>query len=265
LAEVANPMKAYQRFMRTTLYPALLENLSANQAQKIRDVAIFEMGTRYFPDRERETIGVLLVGRAEHHWSERRDWDFFDLKGIIESAGTSFSTDDARWQEPNEQRPWFHPGIQAEWTDGDQLLAEAGRLHPEIARELELEDDVLLAEVYLDSLLERLERDRTFESISDHPPVDRDMALMVDESVEYADIEDAIAEYRDRDERFDALAESVELFDVYAGEQVEEGARSLAFAIRYRADDRTLTEDEVAPLDEGLAEWLHAEIGARRR
>jgi len=265
LVEVANPLKAFQRFMRTTMYPSLLENLASNQAQTIGDVAIFEMGTRYFPDRERETIGVLLAGRALNHWSERREWDFFDLKGIVESAARSFDTERARWREPAEERPWFHPGIRAEWGDGDRLLAEAGRLHPEIGREMELEGDVLLAEVYLDTLLERPEPDRTFEPISEYPPVDRDMALMVDEAIEYNEIEDAIAAYRDRDDRFDKLTESVELFDVYTGEQVEEGMRSLAFSIRYRAEDRTLTEHEVAPLDEGLAEWLHAEIGARRR
>ncbi len=265
LAEVANPLKAYEQFMRTTMYPALLSNLESNRAQKVRDVPIFELGKRYYSDRERETIGVLLSGQVADHWSERREWDFFDLKGVVESAAFPFDTSSTRWREPEDDMPWFHPGIRAVWTDGESRVAEAGRLHPEIAQEMEFEGDVLLAEIAVDSLLERSGRDQSFEPFSTHPPIDRDVALTADESVSYADIEEAIEAYRDRDERFDDLVETVELFDVYRGEQLEDHERSLAFSIRYRADDRTLTEDEVAPLDEGLVDWLQAHVGVRRR
>ncbi len=265
LAEVANPLKAHEQYMRTTMYPALLANLKSNRSQKIRDVAVFELGERYFSDRERETIGVLLAGEVASHWSERREWDFFDLKGLVEATGAPFATSDLEWRVPEPKLPWFHPGIHAVWGEGDERVGEAGRLHPEIAREMELEGEVLLAEIALDTLFAREERDRTFEPLSTHPPVDRDVALTVDESVSYAEIERAIEAYHDRDERFDELVEAVELFDVYQGEQLEAHERSLAFAIRYRADDRTLTEQEVAPLDEGLVDWLQAEVGARRR
>ena len=263
LAEVANPLKAYERYMRSTLYPGLLSNLESNRSQKTRDVAIFEMGRRYFPANERETVGLLLAGRAVKHWSERRDWDFFDLKGIVEAAATPFDVTSASWEA--SELPWFHPGIQAEWWDGDAKLAEAGRLHPEIEQAYEFDGPVLLAEFYVDTLFGRRERDRRYEPISTYPPVDRDVALTVAESVSYEEIEQAIGAYRDEDERFDELVEEVELFDVYKGEQVGEEERSLAFSIRYRAADRTLTEEEVAPLDDGLVDYLNSQLDARRR
>jgi phenylalanyl-tRNA synthetase beta chain len=265
LAEVANPLRASDRYMRTTLMAGLLENLKANRAQKRQNVAIFEKGRCYFPERERETVGILLAGRAREHWTERRDWDFYDLKGLVELTGMAFDEEGAEWSAPDEPRPWLHPGIQAEWRVDGEVIAEAGRLHPEIVQELELEGPILLAEIDYEALAGRPERDRRFEPYSDYPPVDRDVALVVDSEVGFSEIEGAIEAYRREDEAFDELAESVELFDVYEGEQVEAGRRSLAFSVRYRADDRTLTEQEVAPLDEGLVEWLGERIGADRR
>lgn len=268
VAEVANPLRSSERYMRTTLLPGLLRVLETNRSQKRDDVAIFEFGRRYFSDVERSTIGLLLAGRALNHWSERRAWDFFDLKGLVEGAGQPFELGETSWQAPDEAIPWLHPGIQARWSggaEGTEVFAEAGRLHPEIAREMELEGPVLVAEVYWDALEARSVDEPVYEEISTYPPVDRDVALIVDCSVGYREVHDAIVGFRDEDDQFDELVASVELFDVYEGEQVPDGKRSLAFSIRYRAGDRTLTEQEVAPLDDGLIAWLGERLGAERR
>lgn len=207
---------------------------------------------------------MLLAGRRTGHWSERSPWDFFDLKGIVQSVGAPFELEDATWSEPDSERPWLHPGIQAVWGD-DETLAEAGRLHPKVAQELELEGPILVAEIDWEAIASTSVRAPAFEEFSSHPPVDRDLAVVVDEDISYRAIAEAIEAYRARDAEFDTLAESVELFDVYEGPQVGEGERSLAFSVRYRASDRTLTEEEVEPLDEGLADWLRTELGAERR
>jgi len=264
LVEISNPLRESERYLQTTLIPGLLDVLVSNRAQKRRDVAIFEFGRRYFPDGESPTLGLLLAGRAVHHWSERRDWDFYDLKGLVESIGAPWELGATNWREADGNRPWLHPGVGAIWSAGKEL-AEAGRLHPEILQELEVEGPVLVAEVDWEAVTAHPVEASSFDDFSAHPPVDRDLAVVVDEEISYRQIADTIDSYRRSNAEFDALVESVELFDVYRGPQVEDDERSMAFSVRYRAPDRTLTEDEVAPLEEGLADWLREKLGAERR
>lgn len=273
-AEIANPLKADEKYLRTTLLTGLLRNLTMNRAQRVRDIALFEMGQRHFdPERgdaanERRSLGILLAGRARRHWTGDREWDFFDLKGVLESTCESFELSGAQWHEPSDAIPWFHPGVQAEWTtpDGaDRPLAHAGRLHPEIVNELEVDGPVLLAELDLDVLWRCGQREGEFEGLARHPSVERDLALVVDSDVTYQTVREAIESFRGEDDEFDALLERVELFDVYTGEQVPEGTRSLAFNLVYRAEDRTLTEDEVAGVDDRLVDYLGDRLDAHRR
>jgi len=264
LVEIANPLRESERYLRSTLVPGLIDVLEANRAHERRDVAIFEFGRRYFPEGEHSTVGVLLAGRRTGHWSERSTWDLFDLKGIVQSVGTPFELGDPTWSEPNAGRPWLHPGIRAVWSD-DETLAEAGRLHPKLTQELELEGPILVAEIDWEAIASRSARAPTFAEFSSHPPVDRDLAVVADEDISYRTVARAIEEYRSEHPEFDELAESVELFDVYEGPQVGDAERSLAFSIRYRASDRTLTDKEVEPLDRGLAKWLSAKLGVERR
>jgi phenylalanyl-tRNA synthetase beta chain len=275
-AEIANPLKADERYLRTTLLPGLIRNLTMNRAQRVQDIALFEMGRSHFAaedgragsDNERKQLGVLLAGRARRHWTGDREWDFFDLKGILEATCEAFDLSQSRWEEPADEIPWFHPGVQAEWHVADtpnRPLAQAGRLHPEIVNELEVDGPVLLAELDLDVLWEQGERRAAFEGLARHPSIERDLALVVDTDVTYEVVRRAIEDYRTEDEEFDALLERVELFDVYTGEQVPDGTRSLAFNLVYRADDRTLTEDEVAGVDERLVDHLGDQLDARRR
>ncbi len=273
-AEIANPLKADEKYLRTTLLTGLLRNLTMNRAQRVRDIALFEMGQRHFdPDRgdganERRSLGILLAGRARRHWTGDREWDFFDLKGVLESTCESFALSGAQWREPSDEIPWFHPGVQAEWMTYEgsgQTLAQAGRLHPEIVNELEVDGPVLLAELDLDVLWRCGEREGEFEGLARHPSVERDLALVVDSDVTYQTVREAIESFRGDDDEFDALLERVELFDVYTGEQVPDGTRSLAFNLVYRADDRTLTEDEVAGVDDRLVDYLGDRLDAHRR
>lgn len=264
--EIANPVRSSDHYMQTTLLPSLLTNLADNRAQKIDDVALFEVARRYHPDREVPAVGLLATGQIAPHWDDDREWDFFDLKGLVELVGRPFELEGARWVEPDTSAPWLHPGVEAEWRLDGEVLARAGRLHPEVARELEVADtDVYVAELEIDRLFDCDRSHPQFEPYSHFPPVERDVALVVDEDVAYHEVRETIDAYREEDETFDELVESIELFDVYEGDQVPEGRRSLAFAVVYRADDRSLTEDEIEPLDQGLESWLADEIGATRR
>ncbi len=274
VVEIANPLRSDERYMRTTMVPSLLRNLRDNRAQDVRNVALFELGRVYRPDREWARLGLLAAGEAESNWDERRRWDFFDIKGVVEAiaevCGVGAAADSAgqidAWSEPDRHNPTLHPGVQAVWRPtGGRVLGEVGRLHPRIEGDLEIDGPVLVGEIDLEPLLKGPDEPSTVEELSAHPGVRRDMAVVLDDDVSYREVRSAIRAYTDQTDRFAELLDGVELFDVYRGEQVPDGARSLALSVRYRADDRTLTEDEVADLDDGLMAYLADELGAERR
>jgi phenylalanyl-tRNA synthetase beta chain len=264
--EVANPLVREQALMRTTLVPGLLATLKHNLDQHLRDVALFEIGRCYLPEAERRSLVIAVEGRAVRHWSDDRSWDFYDLKGIVEALGTGRELGGPRWSEPDEAVPYLHPGVQAIWgAEEGAPLAHVGQLHPEIAREFDLEVDVLLAEIELEELLDAPDDAASYRALSRYPAITRDYAFVVDDDTSWGQMHAEIEALADEDQAFGALSESVALFDVYEGEQIPEGSRSLAIEIRYRADDRTLTDGEIARLDEALVARLEDRLGARQR
>lgn len=274
VVEIANPLRSDERYMRTTMVPSLLRNLRDNRARDVRNVALFELGRVYRPNNEWARLGLLAAGEAESNWEERRRWDFFDIKGVVEAiaevCGVGAAADSAEqtdaWSEPERTNPTLHPGVQAVWRPtGGRVVGEVGRLHPRIEGDLEIDGPVLVGEVDLEPLLEAPDESPTVDELSAHPGVRRDMAVVLDDEVSYREVRSAIRAYSSQADEFAKLLDGVELFDVYRGEQVPDGARSLALSVRYRADDRTLTEDEVADLDDGLMAYLADELGAERR
>lgn len=263
--DLANPLIASDSHMQTTLVPGLLDNLQTNLAQRTHDVALFEFGRRYFPDVERPTLALLLSGRKEEHWSGDGEWDFYDLKGIVEAISRPFATEALDWSVPGDEEPYLHPGVQAEWANGDSLVARAGRLHPAVAADLEVEQDVLVAEIYLDALFGLGRREVSYTPLSRYPAVTHDFALVYDTDAQYADLEAAIERLAAENDEFGQIFESVELFDVYSGEQVAEGKRSLALSVVYRSSEKTLTDEDVERADTLLVDWLETKVGATLR
>lgn len=264
-ARLANPLVADDAFMQTTMLPGLLKNLTLNRARRRKNVAIFETGRRYFKDTERPTLAMLLSGQKEHHWSGNTAWDFFDLKGIVEAICRPFATEGLEWQVPADAQPYLHPGVQAEWVLDGKIIASLGRLHPMVASDLDVDAEVFVAELYLDELFALKPVERRFSAPPRFPAVTRDFALTYGLETPYADLERAITRLASQDPEFGAIFESFELFDVYAGEQVAEGMRSLALSVVYRAADKTLTDNLVERADKRLIEWLETQVQATLR
>jgi phenylalanyl-tRNA synthetase beta chain len=263
--ELANPLVASDRYMQTTLIPGLLENVQTNLAQRISDVAIFELGRRYFEASEHDTLAILLTGRFRQHFSDSRDWDFFDLKGIVEGLAQPFRTDAFAWSVPEPNEPYLHPGVQARWADEDTELATIGRIHPEVASELEIDAPVFVAEVHLDALLSLDEHAASYRRLSRYPAIKRDFAIVYDQVRPYRDLAEAVRSLAEERGAFGTLLESFELFDVYEGEQLPEGKRSLALSLVYRSEERTLTDEDVEQADAALVEHLEERVGAELR
>jgi phenylalanyl-tRNA synthetase beta chain len=195
---------------------------------------------------------------SDRDWSAtQRMLDFYDLKGIVDALAATFR---APVSYRPGQHPNLHPGRTAEVWSGSSRLGILGQLHPSVVDRFDLQASaVLVAEVDFERLLQVRQPLLKIETPSRFPPADRDIAVVVDEATPHADVESAIREVAG------ALLERVQLFDVYRGESISAGRKSLAFSLRYRAPDRTLDDDEVSAVHARVEEMLRTRFDAEIR
>lgn len=259
---LANPPARGVSSLRTSLIPGLLDAARRNFHQRASGVGIFEIGRVFVAaegggDREALRGGGLLAGRKDSSWrAEQRPVDILDLKGAVESLVEGI---DGIGFEPVESFPW-QPGHGAEIRLGDRVLGTLGQADPAILARFDLTWDTYIFELRLETLFDAwARRPSAFRSLPRFPPVERDLAVVLDERVQAARV---AAEIR---EAAPDLVEQVDLFDVYQGDQVETGKRSLAFALRLRSADRTLEDGDADRVVEGALERLRGAFGARLR
>ncbi len=267
LLRVANPMSAEQDVLRPTLAASILNTLAYNRGHNDGGFRLFELGRAFIPQkdglpRERElAAGVMCGPRHEANWlNDAEPLDFFDLSGTLTTAmnriGVAVSFE-------SQDNPLFHPGRAAGISiAGNVDIGVIGEIHPDIAAAFDLDaEPVIYFELRLDDLLAaQLDNElaaNRFQSLSRFPAANRDLALVVPAETPANQVQRLIERVR--------LVERAELFDVYSGENVPEGTRSLAFRIRFRATDRTLTAEEVNRAIDGLTRALEREIGATVR
>ena len=264
-ARVANPLVATQTRMRTTLVASLLDNVKTNFARRRHDVALFEMGRRYFPEREVRTLAMVVTGQRLRHWSGEQSWDFYDLKGVVEAAAKPWQVGHTRWSRPEVAEPYLHPGVQAEWFSGDERLGVIGQLHPAVAQKEGLEQSLFFAEIDLEALVACGGAVAVARPAPKFPAVVRDFALLYDDDRPYGDLRNALDELAAEGGEFGQIFEGLELFDVYEGRQVPEGKKSLAIKVTYRSPERTLEEAQVEAADRQLLSHLERKVDAHLR
>jgi len=261
---VTNPMTEDQRRLRPNLFAGLLRAAQRNNAHGVADVRLFEFGKVFrgwkndedLP-REEEHVGFVLTGAAgERHWSSRgRPVDVFDAKGLLEVVLAEVGVD---WDvEPAAAMP-FHPGRAANIVVDGGVVGRFGELRPSVARRFDLEGAVVVGGFALAPVLSHARTELHARELPTQPPVLRDISMFVPRSVSARDLEAAIraagGEY----------LESVELLDVFEGEQVGEDRRSLAYRLVFRAHDRTLRAEEADAARPAIASAV-AEMGAEVR
>ena len=260
---VANPMSSDREYLRTTLRASLLANLAANQGHSAGPFRMFEAGRVFWPrtgdlPEERETVAGVLAGlRHEPSWLEDDSLlDFFDVKGVVESVLGHLGV--TATYEPVDD-PAFHPGRCAAIKSGDSLLGLVGEVHPVVMERLGLESPQVAAfELYLEPILAALpSSERQFEPLPRYPSATRDLALVMPSDVDAGRVTQLILRHRGVDR--------AELFDIYAGENVAEGTKSLAFHVYFQARDRTLTNEEVNRSLDGLLRTLEQELNVTLR
>ncbi|MDF1563495.1 MAG: phenylalanine--tRNA ligase subunit beta [Deltaproteobacteria bacterium] len=271
---ITNPLSSEQSVMRTMVSQSLLTNLLLNRRFLAERVRLFELGRAYLPasapgesTREPERFAVLFWGpRSERGWSvEEAASDFYDLKGVLEAAARLLAVARLEVVAAAEAHPWLHPRTAASVLLGGEAIGWMGELHPRIAGELDLPRGVMLLEVDVKPLAAAAHLLASAPSLPRFPPLLRDLAVVVDEALPAASLLALLRAPLPAAEELGVRIEDVRLFDVYAGEQVGEGKRSLAFSLKFLAPDRTLKDEEADALQAALLERLQAEAGALLR
>jgi phenylalanyl-tRNA synthetase beta chain len=258
---VANPPSAEEPFLRTSLIPSLLRAAARNVDRGSQTVALFEVGHVFRvgdPVDEREHVAALLAGHAggDVH-ADDRAFDVLDAKGVVESLLEGLGI--RGWTVVAPAGSPFHPTRSAEIRIGDDVCGVLGELRPSVGQRMDLPWRVALAEIDLDALAPFVDRTLEFHDVPRFPPVRRDLAFIVAEDVAAGDVGAAI-----RDAGGELLSKVV-LFDVFRGGSLPEGTRSLAFALEFRAPDRTLTGEETEPVAARIVSRLAEEFGAELR
>ena len=289
---LANPMSAEQAVMRTTLVPGLLLTVRDNLAVQNYPLHLFEQGRIYLPvaaraesaqseparepvrepmrdllreptrelPRERESVGMVLCGPLTPDvWTGAgRSTDFYTVKGLVERLFAGLGLRGESYVAAAE--PYLHPGQCAEVRLGDQRMGVLGLLRPDIAAAFGIEEhEVYVAELSVDELAERAFPPRLFEDLVTFPPATQDLAVVVERHVPAADVVAVVEKAGGK------LLRSVRVFDVYEGEPVPAGKRSLALRLVMRSPERTLSEKDINAVRQRVLSALQRELGASLR
>lgn len=265
LVPLSNPLSSDMNVLRPSLLPGLLAALRHNVSRKINDLALFEVGRVFLESegqrREERRVAMALTGqRHPLFWSgEEREarFDISDLKGLLEEFLEQFGVRGMNYVRRPESTTLFLES--ATVPLGRFQLGEFGLLQPSLARQHDLRDAVLLAELNLDLLLARRNPNKSFRALPAFPAIRRDIAMILPAATTHESILQVIKQAKP------ANLEAVELFDVFRGKNVPAGQKSMAYAFTYRHADRTLTDAEVNAVHDKLVAHLRQKLQATVR
>ena len=260
-----NPISAEQAVMRTGLMAGLLENTKRNVSRGNLQLRLFEVGRVFLPNAEgglsepQRFAGVLTGPIQTRNWhSQVREVDFFDLKGDVEALlkGVGWQTVSFEPGGPD----FLHPGRKTMiMGDGKMPLGWMGQLHPSVQDQLDLSQALYCFEMHDVALLSREPSVAASHVVSRFPSVERDFAFVVDAALPAQQLLDAINQVEPE------LIRTATLFDLYTGEHVTAGRKSLAVCVHLQADDRTLQEKEVQGVVERIVSQVAEQFGATLR
>jgi len=256
--KILNPLSEDYTIMRTTTVPSIMKVLASNSAKKNKDVNIYDFGKTYINKGNiekgelPEETTVLTIGMYG------KDYDFYTLKGIVENVLESLNVNkyEVLKEENNEM---YHPGKCAKMYVGKDAIAAFGEIHPIIQENYDITDKVYAAEIYFDKLIRYGKDAKKYKELPKFPTVERDIALVVDEEIEVGSIEKVIQKKANK------ILEKLELFDVYRNEKLGKNKKSVAYSLAFRADDRTLTDEEINGMMDTIISDLQRELGAELR
>ena len=244
---ILNPISEEFPYMRTTLVPAVIEAAKRNIAQQNKDLWLFETANVYEPKalpltevpHERPMACGIMMGKVtEAAWNQaQRDTDFYDVKGVVDGLLAKLGLTQYDIQPSSES--YYHPGVSAHYTVNGVTIANYGELHPQVVKNFDLSGKVYMFEIDLEAVLSITVPSFRYQSFSKFPGTSRDLAIVAPVSVTSGDIVALIKEHGGE------YLESVSIFDVYEGEHIEAGYRSLAYNLQFRSMEGTLNDEDI--------------------
>ena len=256
--KIINPLGDDKGYMRTTLIADMLDVIAGNVRRKNKNVRLFELNRVFIADElpltnklPHEPVKLVLGGCGQ-------DMDFYELKGAVQNI-----IDKLRIQEPVEYIAggdvFFHPGRCARVVINGVEVAQLGEIHPDVQKNFEISGRTYIAEIDVDKLMQFETTFIRFAKLPKYPAVERDIAVVVDRAVEAGAILKVIME------NGGDYIEGAELFDVYEGDRIEEGKKSVAYALSFRSENETLSDDMINDDMNNIVAALAKELGAALR
>lgn len=265
LVNIKNPLVEDQSVMRTTMVFALLDSLKKNVNNGCFNIKLFEMGRIFLfrgegklPEERNILAGILSGTIGDDLWNSRQNADFYDIKGCIDNVFSDLKIDGCRFVADNPE-PFLHPGKSANIYLGDSKIGYLGEVHPDVQDRMDLKIKSYVFEINLDMLVNRMAGGVIYKEISKYPAVTRDVAFVVEASVQTDYMLDIVLRQKED------LLENVGIFDIYAGKGLPEGTKSLGLRFSYRAPDKTLTDLEVNNVHEKIVRNTVDLTGAKLR
>ena len=263
---ILNPLTSENSAMRTSLLPGLIRNAVLNLNHQAQEVKLFEIGKVYIPGDEGSlpTETTKLAGacagiRGREYWN-KEDIDFFDLKSVLESAFSSFSLTSEIGYTNTHDLSFLHPGKSAAISLDGESIGYIGEVHPDLRDRLNISKRLYVFEVDVDTVSRASKALKPkFTTLPKFPSVRRDIALIVDAGTPVSGILEEIEKTGSN------LIEDAQVFDVFTGNPVDEGKKSVAVSLQLRAADKTLTEEEINKVQDKTVKKLELALGAQLR
>lgn len=268
---IANPLSAEQSVMRTSLLPSLVANVVRNARHQAPAVRFYELARTYAPDpkggvdrlpaaHERTELGGVLWGLrdGDRSWTNKdARLDFYDAKAVVESVLAALRVQGAQFAPLDS--PWYHPRAAAKVLVRGAVVGTVGELHPRPAKRLDAPAGVFLFQLDVEALVASSVLEPVAAPLGKFPAVFRDLAVVVPLALENEAIRKVILEVGA------PMVEEARVFDVYSGKPIPEGQKNVAYALRYRSNERTLTDDEVTQAHGKIVGQVNERLGAALR
>ena len=253
---ITNPLGQDFSIMKTQALNGMLSSLATNYNRKNKNVRLYEIGNIYIP--KALPLTELPDERTQFTLGMYGDGDFFTMKGVVEEFFEKVGLKNKISYDPDNKKPFLHPGRQADIVYDGKIVGYIGEVHPTVSENYGINDRVIYADIDMPYIVELASFTIKYEGIAKFPASTRDISLVVDKSVLVGTMTAAI------EKKGGKLLEECRLFDIYEGEQVGEGKKSVAFALTFRAKDRTLADTEINEIMEKILAEL-TKLGANLR